>query len=179
MKEKLKVFCHKTNPRIAEPWTSDGFVFATNGQVLIRITGPVEGVIPRFNPVDCMKVIQENPEPQEWFPVPDVTPPKEPKEKICDECDGNGETNCRTCGQVTDCPECGGIGKIIPAIVITPIEIGGIWFSNLCLHQIKTCFSDAEIGPNEYPNPARLRFSGGDGLLVPTKQYCPAQRERR
>jgi len=166
MKEKLKVFCHKINPRISESWTRGDFTFATNGHVLIRIPA-LDEIAEKPDVVDAMKVIQENPEPKEWFPVPDVTPPKEPTEEPCDKCDGKGETECHTCGQDVECPECEGAGKIITDIIITPIKIGGIWFSNLYLHQIKECFPDAEIGPNEYPKAARLRFAGGDGLLMP------------
>lgn len=169
MKDKLKIFCHEVNQRISKPWVADGFVFATNGSVLIRIPGPIDGVEGLLNAVDAMKVFQETPEPKEWFPVPDVTPPEEPKEKACDECDGKGETECRTCGQDAECPECEGTGKIIPKMIISPIEIGGFCFSNLYLHQIKTCFPDAEIGPTEYPKPARLRFTGGDGLICLSK----------
>jgi len=169
MKEKLKVFCHKINQRISEPWTRDGFTFATNGHVLIRLPA-IEEIAVKSDAVDAMKVIQETPEPKEWFPIPDVAPPKEPKEEICDECDGKGETECRTCYQIAECPECEGTGKIIPDIIIAPIEISGILFSSLYLHQIKTHFPDAEIGPNEYPKAARLRFAGGNGLLIPMKR---------
>ena len=45
----------------------------------------------------------------EWLVDNDIT---DQDIEICDECDGEGETECPTCGHESKCVECDGKGKI-------------------------------------------------------------------
>ncbi len=42
----------------------------------------------------------------------DLVPNPEPTAVPCDGCDGEGETPCRCCGNMTDCKDCNGTGTI-------------------------------------------------------------------
>ena len=72
-KEDLMKFCCPYLKTLREPWTHDGFTYATDGRVLIRIpekksiranpNAPTNGVI---------KYFKKSPSPKKWYPLPDV-----------------------------------------------------------------------------------------------------------
>jgi hypothetical protein len=117
-------------------------------------------------PVAALKLYEMYPEPPQYFPIPGVEKPQEPKITVCEKCGGTGEAECPHCGQDLECEDCDGKGKSIEKIEERRIRIGGIDFSDRYLWLIKENCPGAEIGPVECTKPARIKFNGGDGFLM-------------
>lgn len=172
--ETLKRFCGDRN-ELSVPWFDGDHTIATNGHVLIRVRGMVDGAeADTTGRPATAYLFDKSATPPEWFPIPDVTPEPIPTEEVCQECGGEGYTTCPHCGQDMECDKCDGTGRIMPRHKDKPVKVGPCFYSDRYLHLIKTVIPDAEIGPipssNEWSFTAALiRFSGGDGLLMPRK----------
>lgn len=189
MKDILQKFC-ADKPRIHAPWSRDGYTYATNGHVVIRVP-EVDGIsqsqeAPSLKPV--LKYFDIDPDI--WYPLKKV---KMPKPDVCGSCNGRGrdvacpecegigivswdgtyhtyKDTCKLCegrGAVEICPECYGEEKTPSQI---PVKIGGVWFYPPtlapCLEFLPNC-AIGIIGGME--DPQRLRFDGGDGLIMPCR----------
>ncbi|HLA29286.1 MAG TPA: hypothetical protein VJZ49_15475 [Syntrophales bacterium] len=181
--ETIKQFCFcgkdETWPPLMKPWQRDGYIYASDGEVMIRV--PAGGV---NDPVEDEPkapsgafVFDATPIPPTFYPIPDIEPPAEqPREKeACERCSGEGFGECPTCGQVAPCGECEGTGKVTPKRNVKRITIGGRDFAAAKLYRIKTLLPGAHIGPNEPRRgatslpAARITFDGGEGLIMPMK----------
>ena len=169
--EELQKFCADDGfrPSINKPWTRDGKTYATNGHILIAIPA-VQGVPENVLAPNAEAVLVKVPAPENWFLIPhDIPEPQTSTEKVpCDRCSGTGEIECRECGSTLECPECGGNGKLEPITPFILHEIGGVSFDAKCLHLLKN-LPGVEIGPNGEGKVARIRFEGGEGLLMPVR----------
>ena len=171
-KEELQKFCFmgEGKDKIKVPWTDGGFTYATDGHICIKV--PALSDIPiEPNPVNAEKVFRESQQPSEWFPVPRVAKPKIPKETVCSDCEGSGkddDNRCPVCGHIMDCPECEGTGKVKEGILPRYLQIGHQSFDEKYLYMIQG-FPNVKIGPATGKIAARIKFDGGEGLLLPVK----------
>lgn len=194
-KETMKKFCSEKIKNFVEPWTRDGFTYATNGHILIRVPAlpdvPDNPGAPGISKTFAMFNISE-----ESFDIPVLPAPQysvceecEGKGKgfTCPECDGRGvvlwetnrheyEADCLECdgdGIVNgNCPGCGGTGKRIERF---GFKINGVSFDRDCLALLKN-LPEIKI----YPQPINTKvysqsassftFDGGDGLIMPRNE---------
>jgi hypothetical protein len=198
MKEiDLKPFCSKDTDRnsITTPFSQGEYTFATDGYIMVRVPRrpKVEARKNAPNAAGMPSFALDG----EWLPIPDID--KEASEpclhcqekgkvarKDCPECDGEGTleidgdyhtytVTCKSCdgeGTIetsddegdTLCPKCHG-EKGVPATVFVPV--GPQKFQVTYLKMLKAL--NAEICVPETYDPARFRFDGGDGLLMPMR----------
>jgi len=147
---------------LQHPWSLGDFTFASNGHIFIRV--PRDESIPeneqapkRMGPKKRQINDYLADEPKAWYPIPEL----HPKEQDCEECGGSGRIDFA--GINNRCQECSGKGKTPRHI---GVEVGGIPFSDVYLSWIAE-LPGAEIGPMGPLEPARFRFKGGEGLLMP------------
>lgn len=124
--ETLMRFCGDNSSRYSPPvpWVHDGWTYATNGSICVRV--------PRV--IECPAVIFDPPPAQnlEWglkrvrrIALPAEPPPaktvaceecggkgKRPTTLECEECEGDGDVTCDACGHDHDCERCGGKGEV-------------------------------------------------------------------
>lgn len=121
--QDLKKFCSTdhTRPTILKPFTQDGFTFATDGRILVRIPaieggaddGPEDSI--RVIPSD-LKNYQPVQLPPNWESIIQPETPCHTCEGTgsigkCRHCQGHGEIECETCGHEEYCRPCQGTGK--------------------------------------------------------------------
>jgi hypothetical protein len=161
----LEKFC-STDPNrasISVPWTSDGYTWATDGRVLIRvpaITGVSDNPKAPQNPSKLWS-LNGVPELLAWLPLPAA-----PEEDwvACDVChDG---THLCDCGHDHECGTCDGLGKVLR---ITPVTMDGGYRLNDRYVRLLSCLPDIEVAPFAINKAIPFRFSGGDGLLMPLR----------
>lgn len=143
MLKKLKAFCGSCKGT-DKPFSQDDYTYATNGYILLRV--------PR------MKTVKANPD------APDLK--KESTQK--DYLKYLGKEPCKW-HKVKDVLYWQSRYKTNDAE--TAIKVGRAWFDLGWLGRIYQAFPDAEIGVFGELKPARLRFKGGDGLIMPTRRY--------
>ncbi len=162
-KEDLQKFCFEGlgKDKIKIPWTDGGYTYATNGHICIKVPA-LSDVSVEPNPVNAEKIFRETPQPAEWFPVPRVKKPKIPKETVCTDCEGSGKDDDN------ECPECGGTGKVEEYISPCYLKIGNQSFAEKYLYLIQG-FPNVQIGPVTGGIAARIKFDGGEGLLMPVR----------
>lgn len=96
-RETLMHFCATDErPVLEQPWTRDGYTYATNGRILLRVPA-VEGIeynpaAPNIGPPTFMW--EHETTPDEWQDAPEVKPQSTP----CEKCGGKG--------RVKVCPKC-------------------------------------------------------------------------
>lgn len=95
--EELKPFCG--SGKNATPFSRENYTFATNGHILIRVFRVPE-IAPRDDAPDLARAMAGFDAEAEWFDLPVVKVDK----LRC--------TTCNGAGQVCDCPECEGKGRI-------------------------------------------------------------------
>lgn len=145
--------------RLMTPWSKGDHTFATNGHIIIRV--PRTDAPERKNAPGLSELEHWfKTEPVEWYPIPPVNPKKQP----CEECNGKGKHKYQ--GTFINCEECDGTGEYMRHL---GIEIGEAKFSDVYLSWIAE-LPGAEIGPFKAMDPARFRFTGGEGLLMPRKK---------
>jgi hypothetical protein len=157
----LLQFCSQSQPNLAAPWSRDGVTYATDGAVILRVA--IEAGIDD-NPLapDAAATFDRAPSPNEYAPIPDVNAPtKEP----CGRCCGDGYYDCECCDHERECPDCGGSGMIAPK---TSTLISGARFDDRYLALLGS-LPNCQIGITGQYTAARIRFDGGDGLLMPLK----------
>ncbi len=118
----MQRFCakEKTNFRLGEPFRIDGYLYATNGHILIRVksegTNTVRAGIPdvrglvKPRPVGAMKAvgkIEGTASCSQCDGLGMIGPAGE-----CDECHGRGDELCGCCDNYTVCKKCDGSGKL-------------------------------------------------------------------
>jgi len=184
-REDLQPWCYDDpeyrQGMISTPYSQDGYTIATNGHVLIRI--PRMNDVARNGGPDIVPLFENAPEPETYFPVPEPQPPTIREctacfgKKVCPECENEGtieihsrgrwyEVECRSCnghGKFVSCDECDSTGEIV---TWGRSKVGSQSFSDKYLTLLKT-LPGVEIGPTYDLKPARFRFDGGDGLIMP------------
>lgn len=117
MKDKINfnVFCDDSRERIKNPFVYDGFVYATNGQVIIRTKENVNN----YKPIE-KSIITKSIDGFPWGKTKEKlkTMPPIPTQNLedidCKECDGVGEVSFSNIHNYyeCDCKSCDGYGKI-------------------------------------------------------------------
>jgi len=144
------------------PWSAGQYTYATNGHIMVRVPRLEDAPERKDAPKGLgKKTLDEaiNVTPKKFFPIPSVSP----KYQECPDCGGTGMV--KPYGKKIKCDECNGEGKYP---LHASIEIGGVNFSDVYLSWIAE-LPGAEIGPLGPEDPARFRFTGGDGLLMPRR----------
>lgn len=167
IKQALRMFCakeHEIRPALHNPFSKDGYTWATNGHMMIR--------------VDLMDEIAEHPT------APNVTKvfndafdgsnmrklnhegfSYEEMETECTACDGRGtEHDCPDC--TCECEYCNGSGVCVQK---TSVYVGKALFN---ASYIKTLLSLPNIVVQSDPDPMKpmpFSFDGGCGLLLPLR----------
>jgi len=157
MQIDLNSFCDPGRYKFARPWSEGVYTYAANGHILIRV--PRDRLIPVSAEAHR---ITDNAEVVEWF---DLEPlygwhalPVVTVARIeCPSC--HGVQGC-------DCGYCDGDGSYPEDI--EPVVVGGVPFSSHVLEKLGV-LPACEIGVNDMTSPSRIRFKGGDGLIMPIK----------
>jgi len=190
----LQPFCwpDNTRPTIQTPWTADGFTYATDGLICIRV--PALPEVTRSDGPNAPKMFarmdplsEENAVPLASITIPDPIPcvtcdGGRIKEFPCDECDGSGTViyharrrrslgewpiDCPACeGSPTSrCPDCDGEGISDEE---QRVPIGEVDFQAALLRRL-LLLPNVRITP-DYPGPGRVLFDGGDGAIMPMRK---------
>lgn len=177
----LSKFCDPESSRysIQKPWVKNGYTYATDGRVLVRVdtadepdtvAEPGSGLrFPKADDILPPLAASES----DWLPWPKVEPCETcmASNKIpCIECDGHGECNLCRCKTPHECGNCDGTGSIDCE---TCTDIGG--FSHRfgkAEIALKYAFAisalpDVKYLPQEKPDGVvRFRFDGGEGAVA-------------
>lgn len=181
-----------------KPFVFQGKTYATDGYLLVRVEGELEGVpsCPEFP----LEKIQENFNSPlretlllNQFETDEVRETcnhckGNGKVTICPECEGSGEieldsgynfysVECQTCGGTGEysdpdgdetCENCDGEGSVSIRKLVT---IGQSNFDNRLLNKlIQNLPAETEIAPAQEPMKAAvLRWLGGEGLIMPCR----------
>jgi len=189
----LSKFC--SVGRFSTPWTAGAYTYASNGHIVVRVPRR-EDVLGRLDAPDTKKICDILlREPTKWEQVPGIIASAPIKcgrcygagiVYVCPECDGEGDVSfsngyshytvpCDTCDgeevvpipkseKKQDCGWCDGTGMLTEH---RSVPLGCSYFSDVYLALIASALPGAEIGPLGEKDPARIRFEGGDGLLMP------------
>lgn len=188
--KKLNKFCgYRENERIATPWSSGDFSYATNGFILVRV-GRITSVPERTDTVNYQAVLDKNPEPSDgWVDAPgieDLHIPECPRCKgkesdsvPCEECDGDGyvtlqndfhdyECECKSCdgdGETGGCSKCGGTGYLFDD---ARVHIAGAEFKTGQILELTRTFGPLQIAPPSPDGKASwIKFKDGHALIMP------------
>ena len=165
----LTVFCSGPDrPIFMTPWTRDGYTYATDGHVLVRV--PHWDDIPNNDkaPDVAGRYAFKKPvaEPVE---IPALPPPElEPCPWCDDEEDGE---ECFGCTEARNCTGWKGGGIVRKRVEVT---VGGVLYADRYIELIKELpglkfYPAPYSGANRKANAAYFTFDGGDGLLMPLK----------
>lgn len=168
--ELLQKFCSidPTRQAIHQPWTRDGFTYATDGRILVRV--PAMADVPeneqapnadRLWPMSSTWQVTGQPVPEH---------PPEPFSTPCKECDGKGKwSETRGKRRVdSECTECDGTGSVVQA---QPIAFGKHLLSDVYLRKLSLLPGVKWLHESTEENlPVRFTFDGGEGLLMPMRK---------
>lgn len=162
------------------PGSLDANEIKTNDDMMARVLKNIYSMLDEYKPgelwhrADQVEILPEWGE-EKTCPGCDGIP-----RDVCDACDGEGEVewefdhNCKTHYGTFECPickgdgppeckTCYGHGTILDS---TPVKIGGVDFNSRYIKRMAT-LPNCEISPTNGSTPARIRFDGGDGLIMP------------
>ena len=162
----LSVFCSGPDrPIFMTPWTRDGYTYATDGRVLVRV--PRRDDVPSNDkaPDVAMRYAFEKPveDPAE---IPALPPPEfEP----CPWDEEDGE-ECADCTEASNCTGWKEGGIVRKRVEVT---VGGVLYADRYIELIKELpglkFYPAPYNQENWKNAAYFTFDGGEGLLMPLK----------
>lgn len=152
---ELKRFCSTDDSRISiqAPWTHDGYTWATNGHILVRVPEMVDVPENTFAP-DCSKLLAKQPQAVTWFLVPKCSMPAP---LLCQWCSGTSKDKRN---RRRKCNECKGSRTVENDIA--NLMVSGTCFAKRYLALIQGW----KIAPNG-KGPAWIRHSDALGLLMP------------
>ena len=162
MSVDLNLFCYKWDgpdykEKYSIPWPEEHFSYASDGSILIRVCRLPDILENKLvqSVVNAQKISGFlNKDVDMWFRVPDITPGK----MVCEDCEGTGKRD------YVDCEECGGNGYVDEEIVV---KIEGVFFNNKYLRMLLTLPDVKMALVDKTGAPAKFRFDGGDGLVMP------------
>jgi hypothetical protein len=193
-KDDLIKFCGgKDQVRLATPFSSGEYTYATNGYVLVRV--PRLADIPEREDAPAIDKVNKlfDHYKGEYSPIPDVGPIKTKpcpecegtgKFQTCPECDGSGivefdndyneyDFTCETCngkgrfadGKELDCEKCLGTGKIVET---ESVDAAGRKYDKKYLLMLKK-LPNCKLAVGKELDPAHFIFDGGDGIIMPMR----------
>jgi hypothetical protein len=165
----LQPFCSTEAGRayLTKPWTRDGFTWATNGHILVRI--PARRGIKK-NPMapDAKRALECHRE-AEFAALPSVRWPDESPRRKCEICGGNGKDPEF---ETEPCFDCEGDG--LAHGPLTSVLIRGVHFQVKYVRLIQSLpRAEFASAPNQAlanfrdTQPSPFRFDGGVGALMP------------
>lgn len=193
----LKRFCgceHDIREYVRQPWAHQGYVYATNGHICVRVPAPEHAGTTSEVPIaESARGLFERATNTEYAPLPPFTPAPvcfqcegegHYKQSKCGDCDGEGnfkrghhEYECRECegtgwlpddeGQKRDCEECWGTGHDRRAV-----DFGNdVFYDARYLAWVKALpgvmFAPGGASTTDKPMPGHFVCAGGEGLLMP------------
>ena len=195
-REQLATFCYKDDemrPELQQPFTVGDFTYATDGRILIRVPrldGVEKGCHDKWTACPS-KYFSETLIGPVWLPVPEL-PAREP-DRPCTKCDGKPVcAACRGDGSVEyefwhgptkhtlygTCPLCDGDVQCrhCDGTLVEPrnegdeaVEIGGALINSDFL-RLLAALPNAELTPRGPLDPCRIRFDGGEGVVMPMRR---------
>lgn len=169
--EDLKPFCSTDEMRenLMNPWTRDGFTWATDGRVMIRV--PAMDDVPENKSAPDTKTIwifDKSTDP-DFRELPQIPLNQELECPMCEGENPSGKFQCKSCGcKEVVCEKCGGTGRTTSSI---SVPLGNRLANNLYLIKlaklpgVKIDFRDRE---NDML-PFAFIFDGGEGILMVMK----------
>lgn len=168
----LQKFCGNEwyRPYLHKPFTRDGFTWATNGHVIVRVD-PVDGVEPLSDkqPLNVGATVAGLEMANFFTPSFDLPPAQEPTMVECAWCEGRGTVHdCPDCGCI--CEDCDG-KKMVQSEPTSSTTIGGVYFTLRYVHLICSLpglqIAHTAIAKGPALKPLLFRFDGGVGALMP------------
>jgi hypothetical protein len=170
----LQQFCstEATRFNLNKPWSADGYTYATNGHIAVRV--PQRADVPGNDKAPNAQRVLDACADQSVSPLT----LKLPRERVetCLECDGSNDRvhSCPSCDCV--CAACDGRGEVSSDKEAT-IDIRGTPFALGYARMISRlpglCFSDKPphdvVDASKCP-PSRFTFDGGEGCLMPVRR---------
>lgn len=162
----LKIFCYKGEyfkENLGVPWSEGKYSYASDGVILIRVVRFPD--IPENEQARSVNRVTDflNKGVDTWVQVPNITPEK----KFCSFCGGKGFIYFSDIvfGKTKEnCEDCDGTGYIDKEIVV---EIEEVFFNNKYLRMLLTLPGVKMALLDKIRAPAKIKFDGGDGLLMP------------
>ena len=169
----LQPFCSAERFReyLHRPWSKDGFTYATNGHVLIRVAR-LNGVEENDKAPDTDVIFAAAADQTATQKIPKGKIPKV-RTIECPSCNGRGrEHDCPDC--TCECEKCDGTGRNEERISVG--ILGAIYkakyISQLLIFPGLRFSSSPPVG-----GPARFVFDGGEGAIMPMRFPYPKHRE--
>jgi hypothetical protein len=190
----LRRFCDEDRYQEAfkQPFVLDGHTYATDGHIMVRFKGEVEGVDPlpegsRIEPTrkELFGGVPHQDEYIEWAAV--QTEDRDHKYEChacggvgfessrCTMCDGEGFHECR-CGSEHKCGECLGVGRIPcpdgePCDIclgkkLPPARVAGYLFQGYYHVIIGKFLTDVHYGTTPHREAVYFTHKDGDGLVM-------------
>jgi hypothetical protein len=164
----LKQFCGNQPFReyINEPFSQDGFTWATDGVIMLRVDHIASlGPCPREGGLNVSKPLVGI-EKAAFTCRQFSFPPAPSKRGMCMTCDGRGtEHTCPDC--TCKCDDCNGSGDADPELQMSTIVSGRIF--NLSYVRKVSELPNVEIADCDGEIPMWFRFDGGYGALMPMR----------
>jgi hypothetical protein len=157
--DDLQPFCwpDNTRPRLQTPWTREGFTYATDGFICIRV--PALPEVTRTDGPVAENTFQSLDMLSEADAIP-LSAIAIPEPKPCETCDGGNRKEVDV-----DCEECDGAGI---SQEMQLVRIGDVGYQAALLRRLLT-LPNVRITP-DYPGPGRIFFDGGEGAIMPMRK---------
>lgn len=169
----LQPFCSTENSLeyLRRPWSKEGFTYATNGHVLIRV--PRLSDVPENDKApNTDKIFAGTADQTATQKIPTAKIPKG-RTFECVSCEGRGtEHDCPDC--TCECEECGGVGRSEEQI---SAGILGAIYSAKYIRQLLTFPGLRFSSSPPVDGPARFVFDGGEGAIMPMRAAYQKHRE--
>lgn len=175
----LLPFCSKdeTRPILMSPFNANGYTYATDGAILVRVPALPEWETKESDPKPpgCSKMYQDFPARNDPRFVPLKGQPTGEEMVTCSRCHGSGAIICEEFREPDFCPNCDG-EKTHPNREAFHIGVRAI-----AMHlALKMCRLPGLLVATEYfyeanklpmnLHPLPFIFDGGDGLLMPMRK---------
>jgi hypothetical protein len=175
MEIDLTNFCDPNRAGLTHPFSINGFTYASNGRIMVRV--PRRPDVPENPqaPVRAAALFEQFSDHKRYRKLPtiDLVEPYEWDETItCEFCDGSGKQHsCPNCS--CKCPSCDGAGSRIETRWQTT-SIGRASFESKYIAWLQA-LPELEVGKQTGLQPLHFRFTGGEGLLMPCEQQPQRQ----
>lgn len=147
--DELRAFCNTGSEHLAvqAPFSLDEWTYATDGSIIVRVPRLPEVAELPNGLLSPHELFAYTPPGQIWYPVP--TLPPAPMAVPCSRCDGT---------------------LIERRDEEPPVEFGPALFAPKYI-RLLAALPHCEIAPSSANDVCRVRFDGGDGLVMPMRRY--------
>lgn len=164
----LQPFCgtEETRHYLMKPFSKDGFTWATNGNIAIRV--PLRHDVPEFDAKVPLKVEMpfKGHEGATFKALPKVKWPESDPSKACETCGGSGhQHDCPDCE--CTCEGCDGSGQ---ETIMASVSVRSVLFDSKYVRMILDMPSSTFSSAPKDAEPAPFTFEGGIGVLMPLRR---------